>query len=140
MRTWKRVSFAVAVVLGLAVGLGADEAEAAKRASKKEVTGVINLNQASPQQLDLLPGVGEKAAKRIVEHRVKTPFGRPEELVRVKGFGKKKYERLKAYLRVSGATTLAEVKGGASSDATSSFTPAASTMAPQAQGRPSPKH
>ena len=133
----KQVSFAVAMVLGLAVGLGADEAQAAKRASKKELSGVINLNQASAQQLDLLPGVGDKAAKRIVEHRAKTPFARPEELVRVKGFGKKKYEKLKAYLRVSGATTLQEVKAA---ETASTFTPATSSSMPQAQGRPSPKH
>lgn len=92
-------------VLALAVGLGPMSALAAKKPTPK-LTGVVNLNQATPAQLDLLPGVGEKAAQRIVAHRQKQPFSRAEELVKVKGFGKKKYERLKPYLAVQGATTL----------------------------------
>ncbi len=67
---------------------------------------MINLNQASAAQLDLLPGVGAKAAARIIDFRKKTPFARPEEIVQVKGFGKKKYDRLKPHLAVNGPTTL----------------------------------
>ena len=70
---------------------------------------MINLNQASAQQLDLLPGVGAKAAARIIEFRKKTPFTRPEELVQVKGFGKKKYDKLKPHLAVAGPTTLRQL-------------------------------
>ncbi|RKH18215.1 helix-hairpin-helix domain-containing protein, partial [Corallococcus praedator] len=36
----------------------------------------------------------------------KRPFGRVEELVRVKGFGKKKFLKLRAHLALSGPTTL----------------------------------
>ena len=72
----------------------------------QKITGVVNLNSASVSELDALPGVGEKAAERIIEHRKKTPFKRIEELVKVKGFGKKKFDKLKAHLTVSGPTTL----------------------------------
>lgn len=96
----------MAVVAVAFLALGAGEAMAAKRVSKKQVTGVVNLNTASQQQLDQLPGVGEKAAKRIMEYRAKTPFTKTEELVRVKGFGKKKYEKLKPHLAISGPTTI----------------------------------
>ena len=101
----KALALAAAVV---AAGLlGMDEAEAAKGArSKVQVSGSINLNTATVAQLDLLPGVGEKAARRIIAHREKTPFKAPEDLVKVKGFGKKKFDKLKAHLAVSGATTL----------------------------------
>lgn len=78
------------VALALALIL-AGPAEAAK----KVVTGVVNLNTASAAQLDQLPGVGEKAAKKIIEHRQKTPFKRVEEIVKVKGFGKKPLAPLK---------------------------------------------
>ena len=82
-------------------------ASAARRhASTAVVTGVLNLNQASAAQLDLLPGVGTKAAHSILDYRAKHPFGRPEELVKVKGFGKKRYERLRPFLAVQGPTTL----------------------------------
>lgn len=78
----------------------------ARGKTKVELSGVINLNTATSSQLDQLPGVGEKAAQKIIAHRQKTQFQRPEEIVKVKGFGKKKFEKLKPYLTVSGPTTL----------------------------------
>ncbi len=75
-------------------------------AGTKPLTGVVNLNTATPEQLDLLPGVGEKAVARIVAYRSKQPFRRVEELHRVKGFGRKKVLKLKPFLAVSGDTTL----------------------------------
>jgi competence protein ComEA len=99
----------VVVMMGFLVA-GAAEAAGKRKAAAVKVSGVVNLNQASAAQLDLLPGVGEKAAKKIVAHREKTPFKRVEELVKVKGFGKKKFEKLKPYLVVAGPTTLAVQK------------------------------
>jgi competence protein ComEA len=101
-QTLKTLAVTMAMVIA-GVGL---EAHAGKAKTRTVMTGVLNLNSASAAQLDQLPGVGEKAAARIIEHRKKTPFTRPEELVRVKGFGKKKYEKLKGHLTVSGATNL----------------------------------
>lgn len=87
--------------------MGAIAAHAAPRkSSSKVMSGVLNLNTATAGQLDQLPGVGQKAAERIIAYRAKTPFTRAEELVKVKGFGKKKLEKLKAHLTVSGPTTL----------------------------------
>ena len=69
-------------------------------------TGQVNLNEATVAQLDLLPSVGVKAAERIVTWRQKRAFKRVEELVRVKGFGKKRFLKLKPYLTLQGTTTL----------------------------------
>lgn len=126
----KRVAMVVAVAF---VVLGGGEALAGgKRTSKKQFTGVVNLNTATAQQLDLLPGVGEKAAKRIIEYRARTPFNRPEELVKVKGFGKRSFEKLKPYLAVAGPTTLKELKPGAAPSVV--FPPM------EVQGRVAPRH
>jgi competence protein ComEA len=116
----KTLMLIVAVLVG---GLAPGPAMAAKRVSRTQVSGVVNLNTATAQQLDQLPGVGEKAAKRIVDYRTKTPFTRAEELVKVKGFGKKKFEKLKANLAVSGPTTIKS-----------------SHLKPEAQGRTPSKH
>jgi competence protein ComEA len=75
---------------------------------------VVNLNEATDVELDRLPGVGMKAVERILAHRQKQPFQRVEELVRVKGFGKKKFQKLKPYLSLKGPSTLKEEKTSAS--------------------------
>ena len=73
------------LVLG---GLGPGTAGAA--GARTRYTGQVNLNEATVSQLDLLPGVGTKVAQRIAAQRDKRAFKRVEELVRVKGFGKKR--------------------------------------------------
>lgn len=102
-----------AMVLGLVV-LGPGVAEAGRSRTQTQYTGVVNLNEATPDELDRLPGVGKKAVDRILAHRQKRPFKRVEELVRVKGFGKKKFQKLKPYLTLTGATTLQAEKRSAS--------------------------
>jgi len=106
-RRWLRQSCAAAAMLGLA----SLPVQAAPRRGTVVMTGVVNLNQASASELDLLPGVGVKAAQRIIDHRARKPFSRPEELVRVKGFGKKRFDALKAHLSVQGPTTLKVEQG-----------------------------
>ena len=70
---------------------------------------VVNINQASADELARLPRVGSKLAGRIVEHRSQHgAFKRPEDLMQVKGVGEKFFTTLKPYLAVSGPTTLAE--------------------------------
>jgi competence ComEA-like helix-hairpin-helix protein len=68
--------------------------------------GVININQATVEQLMFLPRVGESKALRIVEHRTKSPFKTVNELARVKGIGLKSLRHLKPFIRVEGPTTL----------------------------------
>jgi competence protein ComEA len=68
--------------------------------------GVLNLNQASPEQLELLPGIGPVKARQIVEHRRLHPFRHIEEIMRVKGIGRRTFGRLRSYLAVNGETTV----------------------------------
>ncbi len=95
-------------------------AEAAPKKSpskaKVQLSGTVNLNQASEKQLDLLPGVGPKVAHRIVEARKTAPFTTTAQVMKVKGFGKKRFEKLKGYLTVNGPTTLAASRVSASAD------------------------
>jgi len=70
-------------------------------------TGVVNLNTADVTQLALLPRVGAKAAQRIADYRKEHgSFKKTSDLMQVKGFGEKSYERLAAYITVDGKTTL----------------------------------
>lgn len=127
MKTTQKVVGLVAV---MALALGAGQALAASKKTKVELSGVVNLNTATAAQLDLLPGIGEKAARRIIEHRAKTPFARVEDLRKVKGFGAKKLEKLRPYLTTAGQTTLTAKR--VKVDATKAMPEGAS---PPAQGR-----
>jgi len=62
----------------------------------------INLNSVTSTQLEALPGIGAKAAQRILEYRQKNgSFKKPEDLMNVKGIGEKAFLKLKPYLTVA---------------------------------------
>ena len=72
-------------------------------------TGVININTADVAQLSLLPRVGAKAAQRIVDYRTQHGrFAKATDIMQVKGFGDKSYEKLSSYISVDGQSTLTE--------------------------------
>lgn len=78
------------------------------RAGKKDVTGKLNLNTATEEQLMMLPSIGPSKAERIVTWRKKNGgFKRTADLRRVKGFGYKTFKRLEPFLDIKGETTLA---------------------------------
>jgi competence protein ComEA len=62
----------------------------------------VNLNTATQTQLETLPGIGPKAAERILEYRQKNgSFKKVEDLMNVKGIGEKSFLKLKPLLIVS---------------------------------------
>jgi competence protein ComEA len=71
----------------------------------KSVDGVVNINTAEVGVLGLLPGVGPAKAAEIVVYRKRHPFRTVDELVRIKGIGRKMVRRLRAHLAVAGPTT-----------------------------------
>lgn len=87
--------------LGLALLLALPLAAAGTpaKAKAKAPSHPINLNTASVTELMQLPRVGAHAAERIVAYRKERGgFQRPEDLMGVKGFGEKSFQKLKPYL------------------------------------------
>ena len=59
----------------------------------------LNINTATKEQLIDLPGVGESTADKIIIYREeKNGFKKIEDLMKVKGIGKKKFEKIKEYI------------------------------------------
>ncbi len=76
--------------------------------SKQSLTGKLNLNTATGDQLQLLPGVGPSKADRVLAWRKKYgAFKRVADLRKVKGFGYKTLKKLEPFLDVKGDNTLA---------------------------------
>ncbi len=101
----KSLPFFIAALLIATIGASAFAAEAPASAP----TGVVNINTADAAQLSLLPRVGAKAAQRIVDYRAQHGrFAKPTDIMQVKGFGDKSYERLSSYITIDGQSTLTE--------------------------------
>ena len=76
-------------------------------AAEQAASGVVNINTADVSQLSLLPRVGARAAQRIVDYRKEHGnFQKATDLMQVKGFGDKTFERVSSYITVEGKTTL----------------------------------
>jgi len=93
----------LAVLLCTGVVAAAPQAPAGSPAQGGAST-LVNLNTATPAQLDALPGIGPKVAARIVEYRQKNGgFKKAEELMNVQGIGEKLFLKLKPLVTVAPA-------------------------------------
>ena len=61
----------------------------------------LNINNASAQDLEALPGVGKVLAERILAHRAQYgPFRRVEHLMMVRGFSDNKFRAIRERVTV----------------------------------------
>ena len=93
----------LATLIALFVLAAGDVVFAQKSGAKPSAaaSAVVNLNTATATQIATLPGVGEKAAQRIIEYREKNGgFKKIEELMNVKGIGEKSFLKLKPLITV----------------------------------------
>src|ERR1700722_9086993 len=93
------IPFAVPLYLMLALS-GAFFARAQHK--KQPPAEPIDLNSATAQELQELPGVGPAMAKTIVDFRQKSgPFRRVEDLLAIKGITKQRLEKIRPYVKIN---------------------------------------
>ena len=67
--------------------------------SGESINKKISLNQATSEELEVIPGLGPILSQKIIEYReAKGSFRKLEDLMQVSGIGPKKFEQIKDYL------------------------------------------
>ena len=82
-----------------------DKAQAQEKTAQTAIDSShrLNINQATQEELDQLPGIGPELAKRIVDYKHKHgPFATIRDLKNVEGIGEKRFEQIKSLITVGG--------------------------------------
>ena len=100
---FRRLGYTFALVV-MFWGMPCDSWVFALQSQEKAATpqaAAININKATANDLQKLPGIGPSLAKQIVAYREKHgPFRRVEDLLAIKGIGFKKWKQIRPYVRV----------------------------------------
>ena len=73
------------------------------KAPAPATTPSVNVNAATTQQFEALPGIGPSTAQRIVAYREKNgPFKKLEDLMNVQGIGETSFLKLRPHLTLGG--------------------------------------
>lgn len=64
-------------------------------------TEIVNINTATKEQLDTLPGIGPATADKIIEYRqTNGPFQSVEDIKNVRGIGDAKFSKMQSRIRI----------------------------------------
>ncbi|HEY2460824.1 MAG TPA: helix-hairpin-helix domain-containing protein [Candidatus Acidoferrum sp.] len=70
-------------------------------ATKKPPPQPININAATAEELQQVPGIGPSTAEKILQMRKSYgPFKRVDDLLSIRGIGKKRLDKMRKYLTV----------------------------------------
>lgn len=98
MRTFLSALTVAAAILASPAWVSAQD----DKTTATKVVSTVNLNTATLEQLETLPGIGRRTAERILEHRQKNGgFKKIEELMNVRGIGEKSFLKLKPMISVA---------------------------------------
>jgi len=97
-------AFALTILLLVSLGLAGSPALAADGG---DLSGVVNVNTATADQLMLLPGIGEAKARAIlVRRKEQGDYKTVDELIEVKGIGAAALDKIRPFVAIQGKTSL----------------------------------
>lgn len=99
----------------------------------------VNINTATKEELDVLPGIGPVKAQAIVDYRkANGPFKSLDDLKKVKGIGDATFDKLKGDIAIGGASTPAKTAPAAVPAKSEPMKSAGSASAPAATAKTEP--
>ena len=100
-RTWLFTAGSVMAVAGTAIWLLRDFRFLILDTAPREGSLIVNINTASPAELESVPGIGPSLAARIIAGR---PYERVKDLLKISGIGQRSLENMRAFLKTDGKT------------------------------------
>ena len=86
------VAFAVTVVSGISAAQATGSKKSDKSAMTSSAADLVDINSATKEQLDALPGIGEKYSQKIIDGR---PYAKKTDLVHKKIIPQATYNKIK---------------------------------------------
>lgn len=90
-----------AIAIPLAIGAWHWYQKSERKRAPGEGDLIVNVNTATPQELETIPGVGPTLAREIIRGR---PYEKIEDLERVRGIGSYTLNEMRPYVRTEGET------------------------------------
>ena len=94
--------FVLIIVMLAAPPAGAQKQRPNESAATASAVAKVDLNTASAEELESLPGIGPRTSELIIEYREKNHgFKKIEELMNVRGIGERSFLNLRALIMVT---------------------------------------